>query len=302
MKILAFIVLYVVLTLSFPGQARGHDIDNLSTVLNAVPGVTLNSPTELSMRVDPTKNMHCDTAVCEGEKFNSCLTNPTVYKGRTMQQVSKNFWHWRRVLVAQFIILSGNVNAANEYSFMLKTPLGIPFNSYDPFFLGFDPLFPDVQQQYYTNYVPIGYKPLGDGGRANYGEFWLSMNVDLPAAPGLTGSTNPLHTEQCSTLSASEKMHAPECVTLAPDTFVLAGGDSYKTPINRGDIAFNYYDRLPQNPVGSACFEYLEGRMTIEQAIDYAMAHEVAGKVHVLAIASRIKYSELVLSWLRSRF
>lgn len=302
MKFLAFIVLYVVLTLSFPGQGRAHDIDNLSTVLNAVPGIKLNSPEERALRVDPTQPLHYDGGVVEGRKTNSCFANPTKFKGHTMQQAHKLFWHRRRTLINRFIILGANINAANEYAFMLKTPLAVPFMNYDPFALGTDPFFPEVAQQYLTTYPQIGYSGFLDGGATRYDHFWITQHVDIPAAPGLTGSTNPLTTATCGSLNTHDLIHTPECNSLPSETFVLKGGDSYKTPLGRGDLVWSYYDRIPADPVADACMEFMDGNMTIEQAIGYALAHAQAGTSHLLAIESRIKYSELVLSWLRNRF
>ena len=297
-----YIVIILILLMSVPSVSRAHDIDNLSNVLNAVPGAVLNSPEERALRVDPNQNLHWDGGVAEGRKTNSCFENPTVYKGHTMQQANKLFWHRRRTLINRFIVLAGNINAANEYSFFLKTPLAIPFMNYDPFSLGFDAFFPEVAAQYMALYPVVGYNSFGDGGATRYDHFWITQHVDLPAAPGLTGSTNPLTTATCGSLNQHDLMHNPECVNLTPGTFVLKGGDSYKTPLGRGDLVWSYYDRIPAAVVSDACMEYLEGRFTIEQAIDYALAHALAGQAHLVAVESRIKYSELVLSNLRSRF
>lgn len=302
MKLLAFIVLYVILTLSFPSMSKAHDIDNLSKVLNAVPGAVLNSPQEKALRVSPNDNLHWDGGVAEGRKTNSCFANPTVFQGHTMQEAHKLFWHRRRTLINRFIVLGANINAANEYAYFLKTPLAVPFMNYDPFALGTDPFFPEVAQQYLDTYPKIGYSGFLDGGATRYDHFWITQHVDLPAAPGLKGSTNPLTMATCGSLNAHDLKHNPECNTKPASAFVLKGGDSYKTPLGRGDLVWSYYDRIPADPVADACMEFMDGNMTIEQAIGYSLAHAQAGTAHLVSIESRIKYSELVLSWLRGRF
>lgn len=267
-----------------------HDVDNLSKHLNAFLNIGNN---ETKYRVDPTKQHHCADGLCEGQFTNSCFTNPQTDSttGRTFHQISKNFWHWRRQLIAQIQILAGRGMSFFGFDVAkgrIKAGYqGIPFVNYDPLYLGHDPRFPEA----YAEFVKDGFP--GNSG--------LEIRFDLFSIPHHSPQIikgvdlKPIGLKRCGDLTPMELNHAPECLNTDPNLVVMFGGDSYKAPEPfRNEDAFVYYDRIPAHPIADACIGWLEKRWGFEFALTYAKAHEVAGKNHVYEVWIRTKYLNYV--------
>lgn len=318
-------VVIVIMTISLNKHiAKAHDVDNRSTHFNAIPGASLGDSRELFHRVKGDEPHHCDGGVCEGKFTHDLLESEITFNGHTFFAVHKDFGHWRRTLVNQNMLLGAIVNAIYWRIISLGLPYQTPFMNYDPFWDGQDIHHPDVAALYNSVYVPAGYSPLiAPAVRANWSEFW---KVNMSDIPGIGGSTNPLHYEECGQLAHHEQRHAPECDNLPSNFKVLVGGDSYRSPFpGRGEGAFNYYDRIPMSPCDDAALVYFreqikdlnlqlvhmqEGTWTeeiantqaandddrVRAAISYCRAHAEAGKNHVKDINAKVVYAMMVLN------
>lgn len=275
-------------------EAQAHDIDNRSKKINAFP----EGLGEANFRYDVSQPHHCADNNCEGQVINKCLTNPTKVNGRTFQMRRKNFWHFRRLLIAQIQLLAGATNALTEWqnaNLGTNPPMPAAFMNYDPFWLQKDPYHPDVWNAFKVKYNGIlntGYDAL----EVRYDYFWLTHNLNVG---GISGNTL-IEYKKCKDLRPDEKMHSFECAKLSPETYVLTGGNSYRNPEPwRSEDAFVYYDRIPGHPVMDACMKWVESEWTWEEANNYAEAHERAGKIHLEHIWKRLKYAEMVLRKVR---
>lgn len=277
--------LLLLLLLATNGYA--HDIDNLSTQLNAFPAYQ-----EASNRYFSDKPLHCADGLCEGQFINACLANPQVGSDlRTMFEVNKNFWHWRRQLLAQIEILAGEANFARGI-FLGKNgrESQIPFIHYDPFYLGHDPHFPKVFNSFKAKTGLDPYSAL----EVRYDYFTIAHVIYFPSHKNI-----PLAFKRCKDLTKHEAFHAPECRGGDPEALVLSGGDSYKAPKPfRDEDAFIYYDRMPANPIADACFGWYDKRWGFDFALVYARAHELAGKTHAAEVYKRVMYIRMVVDYI----
>ena len=278
-----------VVTLQFSTLTMAHDIDNRTPVLNA-----FDPKYEQQSRYKDSEPLHCDGAICEGQVTNECLVDEVRYKNRTFHEIYKNFWHWRRVLVAQIELLAGDVNALSERMQTQGDTNPAVFMNYDPFRTGADPYNPELPALYNATYVPQGVPAFAfDGLEIRYDYLWLSHNQNF-------GRNALLQYKSCSAMTSNELLQAPECAAGAERA--LVGGDSYLAPLPlKGEGALVYYDRIPSHPLMDACILMKENRLTREQMFEYAMAHEIAGKVHAETVLKRRYYIALALQKFRAR-
>lgn len=273
-------LLMIVLLLFASAQLEAHDIDNLSKFLNA-----FWHKDELKYRVNKNEPHHCADGLCEGRYLNKCLTYPQVNgQLRTLKEINKNFWHWRRVLIAVIQLLSGETNLARGLTGNKKP---IPFINYDPFYDGKDPHFPKVFASFKAK---TGQDPYSS----------LEVRYDLFSIPHVqlvgTKENTLLAFKKCKDATHRERMHAPECQGGDRNMITLVGGDSYKAPSPfRDEDAFVYYDRIPASPIDDACFGWIENKLTFRFVLEYAQAHEEAGKSHVKEVFKRLLYIRMVI-------
>lgn len=285
---ITFFIVFIVTS-----NASAHDIDNLTLQSNNQP---VQQNVEVQNRINVNEPLHCADGVCEGQPTNRCLANPQLHtNGRTVKQMLKNFWHWRRQLVAREIIFAGDVNALAELARSKGDYRGQPFMNYDPFFNQRDSSHPDIYNYYQALPASRGYGPIvNDGLEVRYDHFWLAHNLNV------SGNTL-LEFKTCGELQGHESFHSPDCIGAPSNKLTLVGGDSYKAPEPwRNEDLFIYYDRIPANPIGDACIRWLEGQVPFNYVLQIAAAHEDAGKFHVLLVEKRRRYIHLVLQKYRA--
>ena len=175
----SFFLLVCALSLAEAQVEKRHSIDNLSTSIGI-----LGEP------LVPEEPIHNDGVFTEGQVATDCTLNPQKYKdGRTLNDISRKYWHWRRHIVNKLLFLSGWANRAKaEANLLGKTNAKIPFYDYDPFFRG-DTYHPELIADWNTGLGAQVFGPYAwDGLQARYDYFLEAQKlnddsflVDFPA-------------------------------------------------------------------------------------------------------------------------
>lgn len=231
-------------------KAFAHNIEHLSHRL----GVNFqNSDGTLPVedQVDPNEPLSWDGVFYEGQPTNSCLENPEPHKKTERTMKQINFDFWHsRRNLVNMITLLSGMVNRNV---AYATAAGVP-DAKIPFY-NYDP-FKKCSEPYYPR-LPADFARLSAGwGLPMYWCDGLEVRYDY--------------------FLQAQREH-PE--------------HSYRVGFPaRGESAFNYYDRIPANPIADACMRWKDGKITFQHALSYAEDHRTAGMIHFNSLKVRVLY------------
>jgi hypothetical protein len=244
------IVTILIFITLFFSRALAHDIDHLSNQLGVKP-IPKGQPKPTHHQVYPDDPLSWDGVFYEGQPTNTCLESEEKYGPTGRTMRQINHDFWHSRRNLINMVTYLSGFVNRNYAYAISE--GKP-NAKIPFY-NYDP-FKNCFEPYYTQ---------------------------LPGIFALYAPSWGLPQYYCDGLEVRY------------DHFLKAQMDhpehSYRVDFPaRGESAFNYYDRIPANPVADACMWWKEGRITFQHALSYAEAHREAGIQHHNALKARVLY------------
>ncbi len=231
-------------------RAFAHDIDHLSRKL----GVNFrksDGTLPVEDQVVPNEPLSWDGVFYEGQPTNSCLENPERFRGTGKSMKELRKDFWHsRRNLVNMITLLAGMVNRNV---AYATAAGIP-DAKIPFY-NYDP-FHKCSEPYYP-YLP-----------ANFAALAKSWGLPLFWCDGLEVRYDYFLQAQREHPEHSYRVGFPA----------------------RAESAFNYYDRIPADPIADACAWWKDGKITFQHALSYAEAHCDAGMAHFNSLKVRVLY------------
>ena len=231
--------------------ANAHDIDNLSNRLG-IAIATDGDNLPVEDNYIADEPLHWDGVFYEGQPINDCLTDPTVHTSTGRTMKELNFAFWHQ-----------RRNLIN----MLQYLAGMVNRNY---------AYAVTQGRFDAKIPFYNYDPFKTGFDPYHPEL-ISQHNDNSALWGVPG-------------------FFVDGLEIRYDWFLDAQHQhprhSYRIGFpQRGEGGFNYYDRIPANPIADACAWYKEGRLKEFQfVLDIANEHVKAGVRHHNDVRKRVLY------------
>jgi len=243
-------ILNLIFILLLPSAALAHDIDHLSKKLGTNVKKSDGS-LPVEDQVYPEDKLSWDGVFYEGQATNSCLQSEEKYGPTGRTMREINHDFWHSRRNLVNMVTFLSGMANRNYAYAVAE--GKP-NAKIPFY-NYDP-FHKCFEPYYSQLPAL------------FAAYSLSWGLPMYYCDGL---------EVRYDYFLKAQMDHPE--------------HSYRVDFPaRGESAFNYYDRIPANPIADACFFWKEGKISFQHALSYAEAHREAGMSHHNALKARVLY------------